>query len=148
MKKIYKKSEIKNILKINDPFLMIDKIKVIQKNKIVEGEKKIKKNEWFFKAHFFNDDPVMPGTLLTEAMLQTTIVNLYKKNKKIKKYFIVKCESNYFYKISKPCTLKIVSKIISNKNGIIISQNSVFLKDKIISNGKFKYIDPTTFNLN
>ena len=40
MKKIYKKSQIKNILKINDPFLMIDKIKVIQMNKIAEGEKK------------------------------------------------------------------------------------------------------------
>ncbi len=148
MKKVYKKFEIKNILKINDPFLMIDKIKVIQQNKIAEGEKKIKKNEWFFKSHFFNNDPVMPGTLLTEAMLQTTIVNLYKKNKKIKKYFIVKCESNYFFKISKPCTLKITSKIISNRKGIIIAQNSVSLKDKIVSNGKFKYIDPTTFNLN
>ena len=70
MKKIYKKSQIKNILKINDPFLMIDKIKVIQMNKIAEGEKKIKKKEWFFKSHFFNNDPVMPGTLLTEAMLK------------------------------------------------------------------------------
>ena len=127
MKKIYKKSQIKNILKINDPFLMIDKIKVIQMNKIAEGKKKIKKKEWFFKSHFFNNDPVMPGTLLTEAMLQTTIVNLYKENKKIKKYFIVKCESNYFFKISKPCTIKIISKIISNKHGVIIAKNSIHI---------------------
>ena len=86
--------------------------------------------------------------LLTETILQTTIINLYKENKKIKKYFIVKCESNYFFKIYKPCTIKIISKIISNKHGVIIAKNSVFLKDKIISNGKFKYIDPTAFNLN
>ena len=44
--------------------------------------------------------------------------------------------------------IKIISKIISNKHGVIIAKNSVFLKDKIISNGKFKYIDPTAFNLN
>ena len=82
MKKNFKKSEIKNILKIKDPFLMIDKVKVINQNKIVEGQKKIKKDDWFLKSHFFNNDPVMPGTLLTEAMLQTTIINLYEDKKK------------------------------------------------------------------
>lgn len=148
MKKNFKKSEIKNILKIKDPFLMIDKVKVINQNKIVEGQKKIKKDDWFLKSHFFNNDPVMPGTLLTEAMLQTTIINLYEDKKKIKKYFIVKSESNYFFKISKTCTLKIVSKILSKKNGIIIAHNTIYLKDRIVSNGKFKYIDPVKFNLN
>ncbi|MCX6130205.1 MAG: beta-ketoacyl synthase N-terminal-like domain-containing protein [Proteobacteria bacterium] len=37
---------------------------------IVWGHKTVDENEWFFAAHFFQD-PVMPGSLGLEAMLQT-----------------------------------------------------------------------------
>ena len=148
MNKNLNKVEIKKILKIKDPFLMVDKIKIISLNKIAEGVKVVKKNDWYFKCHFFNNEPVMPGTLLIESMLQTTIANLYNKKKKIKKYFVIKSETNFFLKITKPCTLKIKSKIISKSKGIIISEGSVYLKEKKISYGKFKFIDPETFKIN
>jgi acyl transferase domain-containing protein/3-hydroxymyristoyl/3-hydroxydecanoyl-(acyl carrier protein) dehydratase len=35
----------------------------------VKSEKDVEKNEWFFKAHFFQD-PVQPGSLGVEAMIQ------------------------------------------------------------------------------
>tara|TARA_B100000768_G_C11228301_1_gene353872 strand:- start:630 stop:1076 length:447 start_codon:yes stop_codon:yes gene_type:complete len=142
------KIEIKKILKIKDPFLMVDKVKIISKNKIAEGMKVLRKDDWYFKAHFFNNDPVMPGTLQTEAMLQTTIATLYEKNKKIKKYFIIKSETNFYLKIIKPCTIKIKLKIISKNKGIIISEGSVFLKNKKVSTGKFRFIDPENFKIN
>ena len=36
---------------------------------IWRGEKDVDPSEWFFKAHFFQD-PVQPGSLGIEAMLQ------------------------------------------------------------------------------
>ncbi len=148
MRNVLNKTEIKKILKIKDPFLMIDKVKIISQNKLAEGVKVLKDNDWYFKCHFFNNDPVMPGTLLTEAMLQTTIATLHERNKKIKKYFIVKSESNFYSKITKPCTLKIKLKIISKKKGIILSDGTIFLKNKKVSYGKFRFIDPENFKIN
>ena len=37
------------------------------------GRKLLKQDEWFFKSHFTDVEPVMPGTLQTECMLQTII---------------------------------------------------------------------------
>ncbi len=56
--------------------LMIDRISVLEKNGgklglgYIRTEKNVNANEWFFKAHFFQD-PVQPGSLGIEAMIQT-----------------------------------------------------------------------------
>jgi len=57
------------------PLRMMDEITVLEpdggpdKLGFIEGRKKIDPDEWFFKAHFFQD-PVWPGSLGLEAMLQ------------------------------------------------------------------------------
>ena len=91
------KSKLKSILKISNPFLMIDKVQNIIFCKSGIGIKKIKKNEWFYKCHFFNNDPVMPGTLQIESMLQTTIAVLYAKEKKNRKIFNNKKYIKFFF---------------------------------------------------
>lgn len=142
------KPVIKNILKISDPFLMIDKVANIMPFKEGVGVKNIKKNEWFYKCHFFNDEPMMPGTLQIEAMLQTTIAVLFLKNKQIEKYLITKCESKFFSKIRSAGTMKVIIQIIKEKNGIIESRGEIFFNKKKISNGIFKFINPKIFKLN
>ena len=67
MKKLNKKKII-SLTKITEPFLMIDKIVNILDLKSATGKKRISKNSWFFKCHFINQ-PLMPGTLIEEAML-------------------------------------------------------------------------------
>jgi 3-hydroxyacyl-[acyl-carrier-protein] dehydratase len=142
------KSVLKNILKISDPFVMIDKVTNIMPFKEGIGVKNIRKNEWFYKCHFFNDEPMMPGTLQIEAMLQTTIAVLFLKNKQIEKYLITKCESNFFSKIRSAGTMKVIIQIIKEKNGIIESRGEIFFNKKKISNGIFKFINPKIFKLN
>ena len=34
---------------------MVDKVKIISKNKTAEGMKVLRKDDWYFKAHFFNN---------------------------------------------------------------------------------------------
>ena len=142
------KSVLKNILKISDPFIMIDKVTNIMPFKEGIGVKNIRKNEWFYKCHIFNNDPMMPGTLQIEAMLQTTIAVLFLKNKQIEKYLITKCESNFFSKIRSTGTMKVIIQIIKEKNGIIESRGEIFFNRKKISNGIFKFINPKIFKLN
>jgi len=59
---------IKQIIPYDYPFLMIDKVISLDKNKIV-AIKNTSANEWFFKGHFAGF-PIMPGALIVEGLGQ------------------------------------------------------------------------------
>ena len=59
---------IKQIIPYEMPFLMIDKVISLEKNKIV-AIKNVTANEWFFKGHFAGF-PIMPGALIVEGVGQ------------------------------------------------------------------------------
>jgi len=44
----------------------------------ISGQNHIKGNEWYFEAHFYQD-PVMPGSLGLEALLQTLKAAAYER---------------------------------------------------------------------
>lgn len=53
------------------PFLLIDRVEIIEEKKIAKGIKCVSANELFFHGHF-PQKPIMPGVLILEAMAQTT----------------------------------------------------------------------------
>jgi 3-hydroxyacyl-[acyl-carrier-protein] dehydratase len=55
------------------PFLLIDRVVEMLKNKSAIGIKNVTINESFFQGHF-PSHPVMPGVLIIEAMAQTAAV--------------------------------------------------------------------------
>jgi UDP-3-O-[3-hydroxymyristoyl] N-acetylglucosamine deacetylase / 3-hydroxyacyl-[acyl-carrier-protein] dehydratase len=61
---------INRILPHRYPFLLVDRITMLQPGECVEGIKNVTANEPFFSGHF-PDRPVMPGVLILEAMGQT-----------------------------------------------------------------------------
>ncbi len=62
-------NEIRRVLPHRYPFLLVDKIIEIEKEKRVVGVKNVTMNEPFFQGHF-PGNPIMPGVLMIEAMAQ------------------------------------------------------------------------------
>ena len=132
------------LTKIAKPFLMIDKIVDISDLKSATGKKIIGKNSWFFKCHFI-DQPMMPGTLIEESMLQTIVATLY-SNKKFKNKIclITSCKTNFYAKVDAPTTLNIYIKI-SKITKLKIEANAVVKNHKKIkiASGNFNYFIST-----
>jgi 3-hydroxyacyl-[acyl-carrier-protein] dehydratase len=64
---------IQNYLPHRFPFLLIDKVIELNKNKSIIAQKNVSNNEPFFQGHF-PDYPVFPGVLLLESMAQATAI--------------------------------------------------------------------------
>ncbi|MBI5630369.1 MAG: 3-hydroxyacyl-ACP dehydratase FabZ [Elusimicrobia bacterium] len=60
------------------PFLLVDKVEVLEEDKKAVGTKCVTINEHFFQGHF-PEHPVMPGVLILEALAQTACVMLLSK---------------------------------------------------------------------
>lgn len=63
-------ARIKRMIPHRYPFLLIDRVEQIEKNKSAVGVKLVTNNEPFFQGHF-PDKPIMPGVMIVEAMAQT-----------------------------------------------------------------------------
>ena len=69
---------IKKAIPHRYPFLLIDRIEVLEENKRCIGIKMVTANEHFFEGHFPNQ-PIMPGVLIIESMAQTACAMLLSK---------------------------------------------------------------------
>ena len=74
-KKIYNIDEVMKMLPHRYPFLLVDRVDIIEPNEEAVGLKNITMNEPQFTGHF-PENPVMPGVLIIEAMAQTAAVTV------------------------------------------------------------------------
>ena len=136
------KTQLSTLLRISDPFLMIDKVTNIIPSFSGCGSKHINKDEWFYKCHF-TDEPIMPGTLQIEAMLQTIIAIIYSDTQLINKNcLITKSSANFYLKISTSGDLTINAQITKNDRGTVQGKADIYFDNKKISDGVFKFINP------
>jgi 3-hydroxyacyl-[acyl-carrier-protein] dehydratase len=62
--------EILKVIPHRYPFLMVDRVEVVQEGKYCVGIKCVSANELYFHGHF-PEKPIMPGVLMLEGMAQT-----------------------------------------------------------------------------
>ena len=60
------------------PFLLVDRVDVLEEDKRAVGTKCVTMNEEFFQGHF-PGHPIMPGVLILEALAQTACIMLLSK---------------------------------------------------------------------
>ena len=70
--------EIRQSIPHRFPFLLVDKVEIIEEDKKAVGTKCVTINEPFFSGHF-PEHPVMPGVLILEALAQTAATMLLSK---------------------------------------------------------------------
>jgi len=69
LKTVFEAREIQSRLAHRYPILLVDRIVQIVEGKRIVGLKNFTVNEPFFQGHF-PDNPIVPGTILIEAMAQ------------------------------------------------------------------------------
>jgi len=67
--------EILRIIPHRYPFLLVDKVEIVEEDKFCVGTKCVTVNEPCFQGHF-PGKPIMPGVLILEAMAQTAAAML------------------------------------------------------------------------
>ncbi len=62
-------AEIQSKLDYQPPLLLLDQVTALDKDKQIIARKSVSANEVYFQGHFSNN-PVMPGVLLIESMVE------------------------------------------------------------------------------
>src|SRR3989338_1884819 len=92
--------EIRRILPQRFPFLMVDRVIELKENERLVAIKNVSIGEQFFVGHF-EEDKVMPGVLIIEALAQAGIIFFHysKKAKLGSIYYLGKVESMFFHSV-------------------------------------------------
>ena len=126
---------IQNYLPHRYPFLLIDKVIDIKKNKSIIAQKNVSNNEPFFQGHF-PDYPVFPGVLLLEAMAQATaILDIESNNRDMSKqlYYFVGIDKARFKKQVIPGDIIIINaKLNQSKSDIHKFSSECHVNDEVV----------------
>lgn len=107
--------ELKEILPHRYPFLLIDKVTELIPGKSVTAIKNVSINDWFFEGHF-PGKPVMPGTLVIEAMAQVSILLYHSayenKLKRRPDYYLGSVKARFIQPVYPGDQLKLISETV------------------------------------
>ncbi|OGU76091.1 MAG: UDP-3-O-[3-hydroxymyristoyl] N-acetylglucosamine deacetylase [Ignavibacteria bacterium RBG_16_34_14] len=130
---------IQRILPHRYPFLMVDKIIVLELDKRVVGVKSVTINEPFFQGHF-PGQPIMPGVLIIEAMAQTSGILILNSlpdfNKKLV-YFMQINNAKFRRPVMPGDQLFLEIQLVSKKTKIFLMKGKAIVNDKVVAEADF-----------
>ena len=131
---ILSSDEIKKILPHRYPFLLIDKVTMVDVGKKAVAIKNVSVNEEFFCGHF-PEHSVMPGVLILEAMAQTgAVAILMEEENKGKLAFFGGVKHARFKRPVVPGDqLELTCEIIIRKGNIGIGKGTAMVDGKIVA---------------
>lgn len=130
-------SKIKEIIPHRYPFLLVDCIEEMKENEVL-AIKNVTVNEPFFQGHF-PQNPVMPGVLLTETMVQAGVFYMLSKEEFSGKIaYLTDIERAKFRKSAVPGdVLHISVQLIRIKDNVAKLSGKILIHDKMCANAIF-----------
>jgi len=144
------KLQISRCLNISNDFLFLNSCKISKKRKTIYGEFKISKKNWIFSSHLI-DEPIFPGSLITESMCQTAMVMIYqKKSKESSRGYLSSLNISFKNKIHpklKKLIFKTEAKEMFYKRGVSIYKVKFTCKDKkvVYAEGEITHFNSKEF---
>jgi len=133
--RVYLIQDIMKILPHRYPFLLIDRVEILEDGVKGTGYKNVTINEPFFQGHF-PDNPIMPGVLQIEAMAQTAGFVIANKNGSLEKKNVLFMNVDKV-KFRKPVVpgdcLEIHAEKIKERHNVFVCTGKVFVKDKLVA---------------
>ncbi len=136
--------EIKRILEIlphRFPFILVDRIKELEKGKRILGIKNVTINEPFFQGHF-PDYPIMPGVLIIEAMAQACGVLVFESenidNPEKKTVLFMGIDKARFRKPVTPGdTLILEAQLLRKRGNIYLFKGVAKVSERVVAEAEF-----------
>jgi len=133
--------DIEKILEIMPhryPFLLIDKVEVVSEDEVI-GTKNVTFNEPFFQGHF-PSDPIMPGVLIVESMVQAggfLLLNKFEDPKKSNVYFTTINKAKFRNPVRPGDVLKHKVHLKAFRNNFCKLEGKSFVEDNLVAEGSF-----------
>ncbi len=132
--------EIQKLLPHRHPFLFVDRILELKPLKSAVGIKNVTMNEWPFIGHF-PTNPVMPGVLILESMVQVGGLTMLRSENLGELAFLVGVDKVRFRKPVIPGDqLRIVTEVLQFHGTIGKIRARSFVNDEVVAEGEFSIV--------
>lgn len=132
--------QIMEIIPHRQPMLLIDTVEEIEYGVRAVAKKCVSFNEPFFAGHFQNE-PVMPGVLILEALAQTGAVAILGKEENHGKtaYFAAVNAAKFRKKVVPGDVLRLETEIIKEKGPIGIGKATAMVAGEIVCTAELTF---------
>jgi len=145
--KNYDASALTALLGITDPLLLLDDVAINRDALTATGSLRLSEDAWFYPCHFV-DEPVMPGVLQSEVMLQTIVTTACDRlGIRAKDCLINRFSVNFFSKIAGAGDLSVEAALTIERSGFITAKAALYFRGIKASDGSFRYLLPGKMTL-
>lgn len=132
--------QLKEYLANRYPYLLIDRATEVIPGVSAKGYKNMTANEWFFPVHF-PEDPMMPGMVQMEALLQMlslTVLTL-EGNQGLVVRGIAADKIRLKRRVTPGCRLEIEAELLSWDTGTAVGKAQGYIDGKEACSGEFTF---------